>query len=79
MKLTEYLFSEYRDLTKRYVTASKSLRALLPRFAKISETSKIPNQKTTKELLQELNKAEEEIEGTLIRLRNIRHRLLELI
>lgn len=79
MKITEYLFSEYRDLTKSYVTASQHLRELLPRLAKIAEESKLPTQRTIKELLQELNKVEEEIEVTMIRLRNIRHRLLEII
>ncbi len=79
MKITEYLFSEYRDLTKNYVTASQHLRELLPRFAKISEESKIPTQKVTKEILHELDRTEEEIEAALIRLRNIKHRLMELI
>lgn len=79
MKLTEHLFSEYRELTNKYVAASQHIRKLLPRFTKLPKTSKIPTQKETKELLRELDKTEEEIEAALFKLRSIRHRLLEII
>ena len=79
MKLTEYLFSEYRELTNKYVAASQHIRKLLPRFTQLSETSTVPTQKVTKELLRELDTTEEEIEAALFKLRSIRHRLLELI
>ena len=79
MKITEYIFEEYRDLTKKYVGASQHLRELLPRFAALPKTNKVPTQKVTKELLRDLDKTEDEIQGVLIRLRNIRHRLLEIL
>ena len=79
MKITEYLFEEYRDLTKRYVGASQHLRELLPRFAALTKTDKVPPQKVTKELLRELDKTEDDIQGTLARLRIIRRRLLEIL
>ncbi len=79
MKLTEHLFNEYHDLTTKYVAASKHLRELLPRFTQLSQTSTVPTQKMTKELLRELDKTEEEIEEALAKLRSIRHRLMELI
>jgi len=55
------------------------LRELLPSFTKLPQTDKVPKSNTCKELLRELDKIEEEIEIALARLRNIRHRLLELI
>ena len=79
MKVTEHLFAEYRDLTKKYVGASQHLRELLPRFATLSKKRKAPTQKVIKELLLELDKTEDEIQGTLARLRNIRSRLLEIL
>ncbi|MFH1662532.1 MAG: hypothetical protein ABH934_01220 [Chloroflexota bacterium] len=79
MKINESLFNEYKVLTNRYIAASKHLRELLPRFTQLPQTDKVPNSKTCKELLRELDKIEEEIETTLTRLRSIRHRLLELI
>jgi len=79
MKLTEHLFSEYRELTNKYVAASQHIRKLLPRFTQLSETSTVPTQKVTKELLRELDTTEEEIEAALFKLRSIRHRLLEII
>jgi len=79
MKITEYLLTDYRDLTKKYVGASQHLRELLPRFAALPKTSKVPTQKVTKELLRELDKTEDEIQVTLARLRNIRRRLLEIL
>ncbi len=79
MKMTEYLFGEYKALTNQYVAASQHLRELLPRFAKSPRTEKVPSSNTIKELLRELDKIEEEIEGALGRLRNIRHILLGLL
>lgn len=79
MKLTEYLFEEYRDLTKKYVGVSQQLRELLPRFSDLPKTSKVPTQKINKELLRELDRIEEEIHNVLVKLRNIRRRLLELL
>ncbi len=79
MKITEYIFEEYRDLTKKYVGVSQQLRELLPRFSDLPKTSKLPTQKITKELLREVDRTEEEIHNVLVKLRNIRHRLLEII
>jgi hypothetical protein len=79
MKLNEHLFREYKALTNKYIIASQHLRELLPRFTKLPQSDRVPNSKTCKELLRELDKIEEEIEATLARLRSIRHRLLELI
>ncbi len=79
MKINEYLFNEYKALTNKYIEASQHLRELLPRFTSMPQTDKVPKSKTCKELLRELDKIEEEIEIALVRLRNIRHRLLELI
>ncbi len=79
MKISEYIFGEYKILTNKYVAASQQLREMLPRFAKLPQTEKVPSPKTCKELLRDLDTVEEEIEGALTRLRNIRHRLLELI
>ena len=79
MKLNEYLFDEYKTLTNKYVSASKLLRELLPRFSRMPESDTVPKSKTCKELLRELDKIEWEIEIALARLRNIRRRLLELI
>ena len=79
MKITEYIFEEYRDMTKKYVGVSQQLRELLPRFSALPKTSKVPTQKATKELLRELDKTEEEIHNVLVKLRNIRHRLLEIL
>lgn len=79
MKINEYLFREYKVLTNKYIVASQHLRELLPRFTKLPQSEKVPTSKTCKELLRELDKIEEEIEIALARLRNIRHRLLELI
>jgi hypothetical protein len=79
MKLNEYLFREYKLLTNKYIDASQHLRELLPRFTRLPQSDRVPNSKTCKELLRELAKIEEEIEIALARLRNIRHRLLELI
>jgi hypothetical protein len=79
MEMTEYLFGEYKLLTNKYIAASQQLRQLLPRFAKLPQSEKIPSSKTTKELLHELDKIEEEIEGTVARLRSIRRHLMELL
>ncbi len=79
MKINEYLFMEYKVLTNKYITASQHLRELLPRFTRLPQSERVPNSRTCKELLRELDKIEEEIEIALARLRNIRHRLLELI
>ena len=79
MQMSEYLFGEYKLLTNKYIAASQQLRELLPRFAKMTQTEKIPTNKTIKELLHELDKIEEEIEGALARLRNIQRRMLDLL
>ena len=79
MKLTEYLFNEYRESTNKYVAASQRLRKLLPRMANLSKKEELPTKKATKELVLELDKTEEEIETALAKLRDIRHRLLELL
>ena len=54
MQMSEYLFGEYKLLTNKYLAASQQLRELLPRFAKMTQTEKIPSNKTIKELLHEL-------------------------
>ena len=79
MQMSEYLFGEYKLLTNKYIAANQQLRELLPRFAKMTQTEKIPSSNTTKELLRELDKIEEEIEGALARLRNIQRRMLDLL
>jgi len=79
MKITEYLFNEYRDLTAKYVDASKHLRELLPRFTQLYDSSTVPTQKVTKGLLRELDKVENEIEVSLVKIRSIRHTLLDLL
>jgi hypothetical protein len=79
MKVTEYLFSEYRTLTTLYVGASKHLRDLLPSFSKMHQSEETPDAKATKKLLLDLDKAEDDIQDTLSRIRNIRHALLGLL
>ena len=79
MKLTEYLFNEYKTLTNKYIAASQLLRELLPSFTRLPESDRVPTSKKCKELLREIDKIEWEIEIALARLRNIRRRLLELL
>ena len=79
MKVGEYLFNEYRELTTKYVAVSQRLRELLPRMADLSREGKLPAQKVTKELLSDFDKTEEEIEATLAKFRKIRHGLLEML
>ena len=79
MKISEYLFSEYKQMTAKYVAASKQMRELLPLFTKLPQTEKVPPPKATKELLREMDKLERSIEDALVRSRNIRHTLLDLL
>lgn len=79
MKISDYLFSEYKQMTSRYVAASKQMRELLPQFTKLPQTDKVPTPKVTKELLREMDKLERSIEDALMRSRNIRHTLLDLL
>ena len=79
MKLSEYLFSEYKTMTTRYVAASQQMRDLLPSFTKLPQTGKVPPPKVTKEMLRDLDKLERTIEDALMRSRNIRHTLLDLL
>jgi len=79
MKVTEYLFTEYRNLTTVYVGASKRLRELLPSFSELHKSEEAPDAKETKKLLLELDKTEDDIQDTLTKIRNIRHTLLGLL
>jgi hypothetical protein len=79
MKISEYLFSEYKFMTTKYVTASKQMRELLPRFTRLPQTEKVPTAKAAKELLRDMDKLERSIEDALVRSRNIRHTLLDLL
>ncbi len=79
MKISEYLFSEYKQMTAKYVAASQQMRELLPRFSKLPQGDKVPTPKATKELLREMDKLEHSIEDALMRSRNIRHTLLDLL
>jgi len=79
MKISEYLFSEYKMMTTKYVAASKQMREMLPLFTKLPQTDKVPTPKSTKELLREMDKLEHSMEDALVRSRNIRHTLLDLL
>ena len=79
MKISEYLFREYKALTNSYLAASQKLRELLPRFVKMREDERVPPSMKCKELIRDLDKVENDIEETLSKLRNIRRRLLELV
>ena len=79
MKTTEYIFSEYRDLTDKHVDASKHLRSMLPRIVKLSKEEELRDKNLVKEVLLELDSTEGKIEAALSRLRNIRRTLLELV
>jgi hypothetical protein len=79
MEITEGILNEYRELTKRYITASQHLRELLPRVTDLSKAEKLPEPRVLKKLLRDFDKTEEEIEATLAGFRRIRHRLLGLI
>jgi hypothetical protein len=79
MKISEYLFSEYKLMTTKYVAASQQMREMLPRFTRLPQTDKVPTPKVTKELLREMDKLERSIEDALMRSRNIRHTLLDLL
>ena len=77
--MSDYLFSEYKQMTAKYVAASKQMRDLLPQFTKLPQTDKVPTPKVTKELLREMDKLEHSVEDSLVKLRNIRHMLLDLL
>ena len=79
MKITEYLFREYKALTNDYVAASQKLRDMLPRFAKMRQEDRVPPSLKCKELMRDLDKMENDIQEALGKLRNIRRRLLELL
>jgi len=79
MKISEYLFNEYKAMTTKYVAVSQKLRVLLPRFSKVQSSGKPPVEKETKELLRELDKIEGEIQDVLEKLRAIRRTLLQLL
>jgi hypothetical protein len=79
MKVSEYLFNEYRAMTSLYVGASKHLRETLPSFSKMHQSEETPDAKETKRLLLDLEKAEDDIQDTLSKIRNIRHTLLGLL
>ena len=79
MKISEYLFSEYKLMTTKYVAASQQMREMMPRFTRLPQTDKVPTPKTTKELLRDMDKLERSIEDALVRSRNIRHTLLDLL
>ena len=79
MELTEEVFSEYRELAARYVAASQQLRELLPRVTELSKAEKLPGLRVLKQLLRDFDRAEEEIEATLVGFRQVRHKLLKLI
>ncbi len=79
MRISEYLFSEYKIMTTKYVAASKQMRELLPRFTRLPQSEKVPTPKAAKELLREMDNLERSMEEALMRSRNIRHNLLELL
>lgn len=79
MEITKGILDEYRELTTRYVNASKQLRELLPRITDLSKAEKLPEKMVLRKLLRDCDKAEEEIEATLIGFRQVRRRLLSLI
>ena len=79
MKVTEYLFTEYRNLTTVYVGASKRMRELLPSFSGLHQSEEMPDAKETKKLLLALDKTEDDIQDALTKIRNIRHTLLGLL
>lgn len=79
MKISAYLFNEYKLMTTKYVAASQQMRELLPRFTRLSQTDRVPTPKVTKELLHEMDKLERSIQDALVRSRNIRHTLLDLL
>ena len=79
MEITENILNEYRELTAKYITVSKQLRELLPRVTELSKADKLPEPRVLRQLLRDFDKTEEEIEATLARFRQVRHRLLGLI
>ena len=79
MKVTEYLFNEYKDLTTKYVSASQGLRELLPKFNALNQTGDIPSATSTKNLIQELDKIEENLEDASYKVRCIKHTLIGLL
>jgi hypothetical protein len=79
MKVTEYLFNEYKDLTTKYVSASQGLRELLPKFNALNQTGDLPGATSTKNLIQELDKIEENLEDASYKVRCIKHTLIGLL
>jgi hypothetical protein len=79
MKVTEYLFNEYKDLTTKYVSASQRLRELLPSFAAINKNAEVPSDTSIKNLMQELDKIEDDIEDASYKIRCIKHTLVGLL
>ena len=79
MKVTEYLFTEYKDMTTKYISASQKLRELLPRFTALNQTAETPGAISIKNLLQELDKIEEDFEDASYKVRCIKHTLVGLL
>ncbi|MFA5629770.1 MAG: hypothetical protein WC958_05975 [Dehalococcoidales bacterium] len=79
MRVSEYLFSEYKDLTTKYVAASQKLRELLPRFTALNQSGELPSATSSKNLLQELGKIEDDLEDAAYKVRCIRHTLIGLL
>jgi hypothetical protein len=79
MKVTEYLFNEYKDLTTKYVSASQRLRELLPRFTALNQSGELPSSTSAKNLIQELDRIEEDLEDASYKVRCIKHTLVGLL
>jgi hypothetical protein len=79
MKVTEYLFNEYKDLTTKYVSASQRLRELLPRFTALNQSGELPGSTSAKNLIQELDKIEEDLEDASYKVRCIKHTLIGIL
>ena len=79
MKVTEYLFNEYKDMTTKYVSASQRLRELLPRFTAMNQSGENPSETSTKNLIQDLDKIEEDLEDAAYKIRCIKHTLVGLL
>ncbi|MDD4923622.1 MAG: hypothetical protein PHF74_02145 [Dehalococcoidales bacterium] len=79
MKVSEYLFNEYKDLTTKYVSASQRLRELLPRFTALNQSGDVPNSTSSKNLIQELDKIEDDLEDAAYKVRCIKHTLVSLL
>ncbi len=79
MKVTEYLFNEYKDLTTKYVSASQRLRELLPKFNVLNQSGELPGATSSKNLIQELNKIEEDLEDAAYKVRCIKRTLIDLL